>query len=325
MKKILTIGGATHDIFIITEQGEIGCEEKKGCTFLLFEEGCKVEVKHLHHATGGGCTNAAASLQLLGHSVSAVCKIAHDSAGDHVIADLKKRGISAEHVVYTTQAPTGSSFILPSPTGNRVILAHRGANTTIEKNDIPFDVLAHSDGVYITSLSGASAQLLPLITQHAKKHTVTVAVNPGKGQLRNGAVALQEALTSIDVFILNEREAGILFAELQPTKAFTLDAYFEELLQRGPKIVVVTCGPKGVHVATKEQRYFREPFATKINNTVGAGDAFGSCFFGMLMHEEPLEEALRCGMLNSASLLTGQDAKEKLLTLKELENILKTP
>lgn len=321
MKKILTIGGATHDIFILTALGEIGCEEKKGCTFLLFEEGCKVEVKHLHHATGGGCTNAAASLKLLGHDVTVVCKIAHDTAGEHVLADLKKRGISAESVSFSTQEPTGTSFILPSPTGNRVILAHRGANTTLEKNNIPFDVLEKSDGVYITSLSGQSAQLLPHITQHAQKNNVTVAVNPGKGQLRNGAVALQQALHSIDIFILNEREAGILFAELQPTQTFSLDAYFKELLQRGPKIVVVTCGAQGVHVATHEQRYFREPFKTKIINTVGAGDAFGSCFFGMLMQGKNVEEALRGGMLNSASLLTGQDAKEKLLSLKEIENI----
>lgn len=321
MKKIVTIGGATHDIFIITDLGEIGCEERKGCTFLLFEEGCKVEVKHLHHATGGGCTNAAASLQLLGHTVSAVCKIALDSAGDHVLADLKRRGISTKHVIVTAQAPTGTSFILPSPTGNRVILAHRGANTTLEQQDIPLDVIAHCDGVYIAPLADNSSLTLPYITRHARAQGAVVAVNAGKGQLRNGAHALQEALPTIDIFILNEREAGMLFAELQPTKAFTLDAYCEELLQRGPKIVVVTCGAQGVHVATHEQRYFKEPFKTTIRNTVGAGDAFGSCFFGMLMHEKSIEDALRYGMLNSASLLTGQDAKEKLLTLEALENI----
>jgi sugar/nucleoside kinase (ribokinase family) len=322
MKNILTIGGATHDIFIITEQGEIGCEEKKGCTFLLFEEGCKIEVKKLHHATGGGCTNAAASLQLLGHQVTAVCKIARDSAGEHVSADLKKRGVSTEHLIITSQAPTGTSFILPSPTGNRVILAYRGANTTLTTADIPLDVLAKSNGVYITSLSGQSAYVLPFITQNARKHNVTVVVNPGKGQLRNGAAALQESLPTIDIFILNEREAGILFAELQPKKTFSLDDYFEEILQRGPKIVVVTCGPQGVHVATKEKRYFREPFpVAHITNTVGAGDAFGSCFFGMLMHGYAIEEALRFGMLNSASLLSGQDSKEKLLTKEKLEKL----
>lgn len=319
MKNIFTIGGATHDIFIITEQGEIGCEEKKGCTFLLFEEGCKVEVKQLHHATGGGCTNAAATLRLLNHHVTAVCKIAQDTAGEHVIADLKRRGVVTDYVVMTSQEPTGSSFILPSPTGNRVILAHRGANATLTKADIPLDALAQSDGVYITSLSGASAQLLPYITQHAHKNNVLVAVNPGKGQLRNGAVALQEALSTIDIFILNERESGILFSNLQPNKTFTLDDYFNEILQRGPKIVVVTCGPGGVHVATKEQRYFKKPLAVKIHNTVGAGDAFGSCFFGTIMHDYTIEEALHFGMLNSASLLTGQDSKEKLLSLEQLQ------
>lgn len=317
MKKILTIGSATHDIFITIAHDEIISEQKNDSTFLLFEEGCKVEVKQLHHATGGGCSNASASLKLLGHTVLPVCKIAQDAAGDHVLADFQKRGISTEHVIITSQEPTGTSFILPSLTGNRVILAHRGANTTLEKGDIPLKTLEACDGVYVGPLAGVSAELLPHITEHAHKHNVLVAVNPGKGQLVNEAVTLKKALKHIDVFILNEREAKLLFAQLQPNTTFSIDAYFKELLQRGPKIVVVTCGAQGIHVATAEQRYFKEPFATIVRNTVGAGDAFASCFFGMLMHGKSVEDALSFGMRNSAALLTGRDAKEGLLRTEE--------
>ena len=324
MKKIVTIGSATQDIFIYTKPGDVPREERNGTAFVLFEEGSKIAVQNLHYATGGGAINAAAALTLLEHTAIPVCKIAYDTAGDFIVNDLKKRGIATDHVCFTSSAPTAISFVLPSPTGNRAILAHRGANGTIEQKDIPFDLIEKSDGVYITSLSGDASELFPRIAQHAHKHNVMVAANPTKSQLINGAVNLQAALPYVHVFILNESEARLLYTSLQPKKSFTIEEYCNFMLQQGPSIVVVTSGASGVHVAAKENNkikiYYQKTESVKVVNTVGAGDAFGSCFFGMLMHGATIEKALKCGLMNSASLLTGRDTKEKLLTRAELEN-----
>ncbi len=319
MKKIITIGGATQDIFIHTKSGDIQREEHQGQAFVLFQEGSKIPVQKLHYASGGGATNAAATLTLLGHEVTPACKIANDPAGVFVMEDLRNRGISTQYVVTSSTLPTGTSFILPSPSGNRTILAYRGANGTVESNDIPFDDFAHYDGLYITSLSDASALLLPMITSRARACNLKIALNPGKQQLQKGAHELCAALADVDIFILNEDEARTLYATLQKNKHFSIEAYSSDIMQRGPHIVVVTSGAQGVHVSTRERdgsstSYFQKSDSVVVTNTVGAGDAFGSCFFGMLMHGATIERALACGIKNSASLLTGNDAKDTLLT-----------
>ena len=327
MKKIITIGGATQDIFIHAQADEIQREKKQDRTLLLIEEGSKIEVSQLHYATGGGATNAAASLTLLGHHVTPVCKIALDPAGLFVLNDLQQRGINTDYLITSSALPTGTSFVLPSPSGNRVILAYRGANGTLQESDIPFDLFAKSDGLYVAPLSHDSSKLLPRLVERGRQHNLLVAVNPGKQQLCERTSELKAALPHIDIFIVNEHEAQLLFATLQPDHNFTVEAYCALMLQQGPTIVVVTCGARGVHVGVREngvtKTIFQKALATKVVNTVGAGDAFGSCFFGMLLHGYRIEKALLCGVMNSASLLTGMDAKDKLLTRAELERTCK--
>lgn len=318
MKKIITIGGATQDIFIHTHMTDVQREECEGRSFVLFQEGSKIPVQNLHYATGGGATNAAATLHLLGHDVAPACKIANDPAGFFIMEDLRRRGISTRYVKYSTNMPSGVSFILPSPSGNRTILAYRGANGTLNNDDIPFEDFAQCDGLYITSLPNGASHLLPLITSHAQMHNLTVAVNPGKHQLQNGASDVKSALAKSTIFILNEDEARALYATLHNTKPFSIETYCDYVAQQGPSIVVVTSGAHGVYVAAREEcgnikRYFVKSKEVNVSNTVGAGDAFGSCFFGMLLHGATIEQALECGVENSASLLTGNDAKDKLL------------
>ena len=65
--------------------------------------------------------------------------------------------------------------------------------------------------------------------------------------------------------------------------------------------------------------YFHPSIATNIVSTVGAGDAFGSCFVGSIMKGHSVEQALIQGILNSLSVLQYEGAQEGLLTMSTLE------
>lgn len=71
MTRVLSIGGATQDIFLLYEGADtmhlhLQTRER---SYMLFEQGTKVDIPSLHYATGGGATNAGVSFKRLGLDV----------------------------------------------------------------------------------------------------------------------------------------------------------------------------------------------------------------------------------------------------------------
>ena len=149
--------------------------------------------------------------------MSTFFKVGTDEAATFIINDLKAAHISLSTIVQTPQTKTGVSFIIPSPSGNHTILVHRGANLTITDKEIPWDAITAVDHLYITSLVGPTSYLLPAIAQHAARHGIPVATNPGTSQLTAGALYLRQALPFIDILIMNAHEAQLLMKTLVET------------------------------------------------------------------------------------------------------------
>ena len=353
MKKIVTIGGATQDIFIeYAEMQSMRLDTKRRSQFFtLLGKGEKIEVKNIHYATGGGATNSAVSFKRLGFDVVPFFKIAADEPGKFIIHSLKEEKIITDYVVKNDEH-TGISFVVPSLQGDCTILAYRGANAHLVDREISYDLINTANCLYITSLSGISAQLLLPITRYAHEHKILVANNPGKSQLMAGADILRQSLKYIDILILNSDEAQQLMLSLAQTSeqvqsliaqtqaqaeqkketpvllrttitieniCFNLRHFFQAVLSRGPRIVVVTNGAEGVYVATKDTIYFHPSLQTTIINTLGAGDAFGSCFAANIFLKKSVEQALVNGIINATSVISYLDAKTGLLNAVALE------
>ncbi len=347
--KVITIGSAIHDLFIEYENPQIMAFEIEGdeLIYLILEEGRKHEIKALHHAIGGGATNSASCFKQLGLS-SAVCsKIGEDQYGKFILDQLKKRNVEISLIAQTKTAPTGSSYILPSATGNKAILVDRGANLGLSKADIPIKQFGVCEQLYITSLSKNTSELLPYITAEAKKLDLPVAANPGTSQLTVNVKTLVDSLSNIDILILNAYECSLLMEQLANTNVtksrtvrakelpdllaapiicddfqFTLQDYFKEVCARGPQLVVVTNGEDGVYVCDGTEIYYHSSLPIEVVSTVGAGDAFGATFVSQLLKGKPLETAIRAGIINSAAVLEHFDATTGLLDQKELDELV---
>ncbi|MFH1461776.1 MAG: carbohydrate kinase family protein [bacterium] len=357
MKKILTIGGATQDIYL--DQQGADCmsiwQKNSESKYMLFKAGAKVEVNDILYFTGGGATNSATTFKRQGFDVHCFCKIGQDQAGEFIINDLKKEKINYSKIIKTDKDQSGTSFVINSLKRERTIFAYRGANSTLSKNEIPLDLIKNSDQIYITSLSDNSAKILPQIVEYAHKHKIPVAINPGKSQLAQGAPILKENLKYIDTLIMNSDEAkSFMIALMQTDKAykeilksskqssqyhnqnsdnptllkapffyedyyFSIWKFFKEVLKMGPKIVVITDGEHGVYVANKNEILFHPAIKTKILDTLGAGDAFGSCFIASLINGKKIAEALKYGIINASSVISKMGAKPGILNRKELE------
>jgi sugar/nucleoside kinase (ribokinase family) len=327
-KKVVTIGGATQDIYLRYQGADsmkiTGVHGEQ--SYMLFESGAKVEVEKVEYHTGGGATNSAVSFKRLGFDVSSICMIGDDEAGKSVIDDLEKEGVDTSAVVTTKKHSSGKSFVVNSPEGERTIFAYRGANRFLCDKDISFDLIDQADQLYITSLSHEASKFLEKICKRAKEKNVPVAVNPGISQLSAGASELSKCLKYIDILILNSSEAKTFMSSLIESDQrykelflyFSLPNFFKEVFKMGPKVVVVTDGSRGVYVATKEQELFKLALKVSVVDTLGAGDAFGSAFVGLLLHGASLEAALAGGIKNSASVIGKIGAKPGLLSHQEI-------
>ncbi|MBN1549272.1 carbohydrate kinase family protein [Candidatus Babeliales bacterium] len=353
---IVTIGGATQDVFIL----HTGAETQNIATpeglfeYIMLKEGSKIEVERIAYETGGGANNASFAFKTLGFDVTPFFKLGCDTQAAYVLNRLTSAGIPTDHIVQTDQYGTGVSFIIPAPSGDRIIFAYRGANAHITNQELPLSLLKTCDQLYITSLSGDSAHHLITIVQEAKRHNIPVANNPGGSQLTAGAHMLRKSLPYIDILILNASEAQLLLTSMAqnnnqlkqrliklkeassnklPTllshhrigeNVFSLQDFFTEALSLGPHTVVVTNGAEGVYVAHDAKIYFHPSIPVPVVNTLGSGDAFGSSFVGTLAAGKSLEEAIRHGVINAASTVEHMDAKTGLLTMDELERRAQT-
>ncbi|MFH1832394.1 MAG: carbohydrate kinase family protein [bacterium] len=356
--KVLTIGGATQDVFLTYAGTDYMTIAKQGAltSYLLFESGEKVEIEDITYKTGGGATNSATGFKRLGFETSCLCNIKNDEAGKAVRLDLENEAVETSHIHISQQNPTGISFIINSAQGERTIFAYRGANSLLREEDIPYDVIKNCDQLYITSLSNEASKLLPAIVTYAYKYKVPVAINPGISQLAKGTETLKECLKYIDTLILNSYEAkNFMIALIErdksykkaleslPEKArcktnetdekpylintpilyenlyFSIRKFFQQALAMGPKIVVITNGCNGVYVATENKILFHPSLKIPVVDTVGAGDSFGSCFIASLKLKYSIQDALRNGIINSASVLGHVGAKTGLLTHEQLK------
>lgn len=288
--KALTIGGATLDTIIEYEEMFTMNMQKKDTTqsFMLLEEGAKIEVTDQKFFSGGGATNAAVSFKKQGIDVSFFGKIGKDIAGERVTQELRNLGIDISNIRYSNKYGTATSYVVPTLSGDRTIFAYRGANKDILKDDLPSQAIIESDFIYITSLSKSSAARLPEIVKLAADNNTKVAINPGSSQLSVGESFIKDSMFGIDILVLNFQEAQKLMLSLLSlddkvileskdrletlldegkndflNSTFRLKDFFTICLDLGVRIIVVTDGANGVYAATKDKIYYSESLRIK--------------------------------------------------------------
>lgn len=358
---VITIGGATQDIFLTYQGADSITIEKhdNSAHYMLFESGEKIEVDSITYVMGGGATNSAFSFKRQGFDVSTYCKIGSDHIGDFVLNELHNANINTTLVRRSTNHATGQSFIINSLQHERTIFAYRGANNHLDLQTLVCDELQEANLLYITSLSNESAAILPILVACAQNFNIPIAINPGSSQLTKGIEGLKLALKHIKTLILNSSEAHRFMISLIESSEsykralktssmktasstaddtphllnnpivynnlyFSIQHFFQEILRMGPENVVITNGANGVYAATRDCIYFHPSIKTNVVDTVGAGDAFGSCFVGSIAQGFSIEDALRRGIINSASVLQHIGAKQGLLSKEALNEQLTT-
>lgn len=220
---------------------------------------------------GGAGANVAAHLAALGTTVRLVGCIGDDPAGAGLAAELTAAGVQlALRVV--SDADTGTIVSLVEPGGERSMLADRGANLDLRRDDVP--ALAppthlHLSGYTLLDPGPRAAGLAAL--EAAVDAGCTVSLDPAStGPLTGYGVRRWLDDTAAATLLLpNAAEARLLTGcrdEVDAARA----------LARSHAAVAVSLGAAGALWAAGTAVVHRPAHEVDVVDTTGAGDAFAA-------------------------------------------------
>jgi len=212
MFDVVCVGSATQDVFIKSDLSKIvrisdALTQKE---LLCYDYGSKVTVDNIEFLTGGGATNTAVSFARLGLKAAFLGKVGKDDAANSVLGELSKEGVDAVYAISSNSRATGYSVVLISFEGDRTVLTFRGANDSLDENDVDWQLFDNTKWIYMSSLSGRSAQIAETLARRAKERNVKLAFNPGSTQLKTRIKGLGPIFQCTDVLIMNREEAEMV-------------------------------------------------------------------------------------------------------------------
>ncbi|MDV7341087.1 carbohydrate kinase family protein [Terasakiella sp. A23] len=341
--KVLVIGGATIDVITSIDTSDIECITLKNATnsYLMMEQGKKVEATRIETQVGGGACNAAVAMSRLGGVVGCVLKLGNDVDADRVLGRLAEEKIDTSLVRKEPTEQTGKSIIVSSHDRNAGIFVHRGSNTTLSLGDITPEIFVGIDLVYVSTLSGQSATVFPKIVKLAKEAGAFVACNPGIRQIRRRKEQVLDAFQHVDLLAINKEEATALaegyvdissieenaenYPELirdglgEKGARVELAALAHKIHKIGCSYLVVTNGAEGAYLSTPETILFRPSIPCEVESTIGAGDAFNATIAYALRTKKTVYSALNMAAVNGASVAASLDTQSGLMTADDLQ------
>ena len=235
-----------------------------------------------------------------------------DESADRIIAELKKEHIDFIGAV-DSKAKTNFSVVLNSIGHDRSILVYRDSSENLDFAKLNKKKM-RARWLYFSSMTGNSFEAGLKIMDYGARNGMKIAYNPSEYQVKDGARKLKPLLEKTDVLVFNREEAALLTGMRKEDRIIELLAAVRKL---GPKIAVITDGPKGAYCSDGIDFYSIIPRKVKVVETTGAGDAFASSFIAGLAKGHDIEFSMRLALANAESVVQYYGAKNILLKWKD--------
>ena len=258
-------------------------------------------VETVHGGVGRNVAEDIANVELRPTLVSMVDDTA---AGDEVLRKLRNHKVNTDYVV---TCPDGMGIWLAvfdntgDLAGSISKRPHMEPMVQLldEKGD---EIFADCDSIVIEI--DLDKEIVKRVFHYAEKYGKKVYA-----VVSNMVIASQrrDFLQSIDCFVCNLQEAGILFVDdfssLSP-EALTEELYHRIVSANIPSMVV-TMGSRGAVYASRDgDRGYYPPETVKVRDTTGAGDAFCAGVAVGLTYGKNLLESVKIGTHLAASVIT---------------------
>jgi len=245
---------------------------------------------------GGSVYNTAIALGRLGAEAGLVSGVSTDMFGQQLVAGLTGSRVSAEYLIRSDR-PTTLAFVrLTGGQAQYAFFDEQSAGRMIRVKDLP----ALPRATKALFFGGISLAVKPcadtyqsLMKRHARGKLIMIDLNvrpdfiPDEAEFRARAEAM---IGMCDILKLSDEDLRWMFG------AGDTAAQAEALLSRGPKMICVTEGARGVTAYLASGAHTVLAHKVEVVDTVGAGDTFNA---GILAGLD------RAGVLSKAALTEG--------------------
>ncbi|MDO8488286.1 MAG: carbohydrate kinase family protein [bacterium] len=312
---MLSLGPARMDVFIALPEDEINqvCSVDKERCMIELGFGEKIAVRGMTFAIGGNTGNNAVGLSRLGLKVAMAGTMGGEWTDKQALEILKSEGVETK---YIKVEPGKFGFgVVINYQGERTILSYYPEST----NEFPADPSLDAKWIYLTTVGADFETFYHQAVDWAVAHQAKIGFNPGTRQLKAGKDAMQFAFSQTEVVFLNKEET----AKLLDFPLDDIKKLLDGLRGLGPKMAVITDGPAGTYCSDGQKYWFMPIIDAPVVERTGAGDAFGSGFLAAYIQGQPIDQCLKWGTVNSASVLGFIGPQAGLLHPQQIEEWLK--
>src|SRR3989344_4684463 len=318
----IAIGDTVTDAFIRLKEASVHCTiDREKCEICMrFADKIPYESLNVVPAVGNSA-NAAVAAARLGLSSALVSNVGDDYYGTECLNALKAEKVDAEFVALHPGQKTNYHYILWYEDDRTILIKH-------EEYLYALPGIGDPKWVYLSSLGENSLAFHHEIEKYLLAHpAIKLAFQPGTYQMKFGKDALAGLYRRAEILICNTDEARRILGNEETDPRMLMSA----LAVLGPKIVVVTDGPKGAYaydvstkLAASGEMWFmlHYPDPAPPYERTGAGDAFSATLVAALALGKNLEEALAWAPINSMSVVQQIGARAGLLTKPQLKEWL---
>jgi len=259
----------------------------------------------------GNAANAAVCAARLGLTTALISNLGKDQNGRECLAELHKNKVITTYVKSHEHRPSNYHFVLWYDVDRTILVNH-------VEYDYMLPTFPAPKWIYLTSLASNTFPYHMQIADYLESNPkVKLAFQPGTFQMKLGTEELKRIYARTEVIIVNlEESQRILRADSGDPKVL-----LKGLHALGPKIVLITDGPRGAYMYDGEHSYMmpiypdpRPPF-----ERTGSGDSFASTFVSALAKGKSPLEALVMAPVNPMSVVQFVGAQEGLLATEQLE------
>jgi len=277
----------------------------------------------------GGCpANVSVGTRRLGLRSALLTAVGTDQVGDFVLDFLRREGVNVDSVPRLAERRTSAVILTIQPPGTFPLTFYRDncADLGLTIEHVRAAPLQQSKAVFLsgTGLSQEPSRTATLFAaESARAAGVTVVADidyrPGLWPSAEAfGVNVRVLLAKADLAIGTEEEV------IAATGGADATTGAQTLLDSGLPVLILK---RGIHGAVVYRRgdppVSVPPFAVKVLNVLGAGDAFASGFLYGHVHGWTHEESARFGNATGAIVVTRHGCANFMPTLSEVHDFFK--
>lgn len=312
----LGIGDTVTDAFIRLKDAHVYCDVDKERCQICMKFGDKIPYENVYVIPGvGNSANAAVSASRLGLKSALYTNLGDDMYGKECVKALEDEGVNGEFMLKHKGAKTNYHYVLWFEDDRTILIKH-------QEYEYKLVDIGKPKWIYLSSLGSNSLSFHEELEKYLTLHdgSIKLAFQPGTYQIKFGKDKLAYFYGRSEVLFCNKDEAQRILEITEPDIKILL----QKIHKLGPKITVITDGPKGAYCYNGDEMLFQGsyPDPKPPYERTGAGDAFSSTFTTALALGKSIREALMWAPINSMSVVQYVGAREGLLTREKLEEYL---